>query len=65
MEDTAMFSSEIGVPSASVGTPIAPQVANSGLKHDINQIDAKLDLVLDALGVSVQSIEGGDKIETD
>lgn len=65
MESDERFASEEGVPTATVGTPNEPREANATLTKDVKLIDVKLDLVLNALGVNTESLEGGDGVEAD
>lgn len=65
MEIDKRFASEEGVPTATVETPNEPREANATLAKDVKLIDVKLDLVLNALGVSATSLEGGDGVEAD
>ncbi len=48
---------EDGVPTAGKGTPVEVQQTGTTLARDVKRIDAKVNLLLQALGVSTASLE--------
>lgn len=48
---------ETGVPTAETGEPVEIQKTSTTLARDVKRIDAKVNLLLKALGVSTASLE--------
>ena len=48
---------ETGVPTAGTGEPVEIQGTSTTLAQDVKRINAKVDLLLNALGVSTASLE--------
>lgn len=48
---------EAGVPMAGAGEPVEVQKTSTTLAQDVKRINAKVDLLLNALGVSTASLE--------
>lgn len=51
---------ETGVPTAGTGEPVEIQETSTTLVRDVKRIDAKVNLLLEALGVSTTGLEEDD-----
>lgn len=56
MEDVK-YVMETGVPTAGAGEPVEVQKTSTTFAQDVKRINAKVDLLLNALGVSTASLE--------